>query len=88
MLAVVKIFEYNFEVGAAVWVSSWADAYQVAENLVLNEFEARGIDTSGDTKMILEIQKSIQAINYYCVNIGGEEGKAVAIQIIELKEST
>jgi len=92
MLAVVKIYEETLEVGQAVSADSWESAYQIAQEFVLNELEARGVDVNSDPQMLIEIQEILKGHNDYLFseyggdcNQGCEQGKAVAVQIIEIE---
>ena len=84
MLAVAKIFEETLSIGKTVSVDSWDEAYNLAEEWVHGEYEARGINSALDTKLILEMQRLLRETNYYNIG-GGEEGKSVSLQIIEIE---
>ena len=92
MLAVVKIYEDSFKVGKALQTDKWDEAYNLAQEFILDEIEARGMDISGNTKEITEIDEIIRENNYYLFDKkegnwveGCEKGKAVAVQIIEVE---
>ena len=84
MLAVAKIFEDTLSIGAVVSVDNFDEAYNLAEDWIHGEYEARGINSALDTKLIREIQRLLRETNYYNI-IGGEEGKSVSVQIIEIE---
>jgi hypothetical protein len=81
-LVVVKLFEHNFTVGKAVAALSWAHAYEIAKEFIWDEIAVRNVNFSHDYKRLLEIDKALELNNYYCIDFGGEKGKAVAVQII------
>ena len=92
MLVVVKIYEDSFKVGTALQAGTWDEAYDLAQEFVLDEIEARGMDVSGNTREITEIDEIIRENNYYLFDAeegnwmyGCEKGKAVAVQIIEVE---
>jgi hypothetical protein len=90
-LAVCKLFEGSFSIGMAVQAETFEQAYQAAETFILEEYEQRGVDISGDTKMMLEIQEDLRERNYHCLYVvmNGkalcESGKAIAVQIIAIE---
>ena len=69
MLAVVKIYEDSFKVGKAVQTDKWDEAYDLAQEFVLDEIEACGMDVSGNTREITEIDEIIQKDNYYLLEV-------------------
>ena len=84
MLAVAKIFEENLSIGETVSVDNWDEAYNLAEKWAHGEYEARGINSALDTKLIPEMQRLLRETNYYNIG-GGEEGKSVSVQILEIE---
>jgi len=92
MLAVIKIYEETFEVGQAVSAASWEDAYKKAHDFIYEELEARAVKDPGDLLIAAMISDIIKGNNYFLFSADGgnwdqncEQGKAVAIQIIEIE---
>jgi len=89
MYAVVKIYEETLTVGLLESCISWELALELAFESVLDEYEVRGLDISGDAEKQSEIQAVLQEKHRYLFesangdcNENCEPGKAVMIQIV------
>ena len=90
MYAIAKIYQETLTVGDIVTCDTHEEACDIAFAWVLDEYEERKLDLSGNTKERLEIQEILKENNEYlfdnkegdCVDGICEEGKAINIQIV------
>jgi len=65
-LIVASIFEKDFTIGKVFQAASWQEAYDLAEELILDLYlSQKGIDVSENTDFLSEIQQDIQNENYH-----------------------